>query len=56
MLLGRLRSDESGQGATEYGLLLAAIAVCVVAVAALYSTRVQSLFISIGSYIDGAFV
>ncbi len=36
--------EESGQGMTEYGLILGAIAVAVIAIIALFGPRITSMF------------
>jgi Flp pilus assembly pilin Flp len=56
MLLRRLIEDELGQGASEYGILVAAVVVLVVLAAGLFSADVQTLFVSIGTYINSAVI
>lgn len=56
MRLSRFLDDEVGQGSSEYGLLLAAVVVLVVVATTLFTGDLQSLFTSIGSYINDAFV
>jgi Flp pilus assembly pilin Flp len=56
MLLSNLWIDERGQGSAEYGLLLAAVVVLVVVAATMFTEDLQSLFTSIGTYINGALV
>lgn len=56
MLPSDLWADERGQGAAEYGMLLAAVVVLVVIATTLFTGDLQSLFDSIGTYINDAFV
>lgn len=56
MPLSERWADESGQGAAEYGLLVAAVVVLVVAATTLFTGDLQALFASIGSYINDALV
>lgn len=51
--LKRMWNDESGQGLPEYALLVAAVVVMVVTASALFGDDVQTLFTSIGNYING---
>jgi pilus assembly protein Flp/PilA len=39
-----LITEEKGQGMTEYGLILGAIAVAVIAIIALFGPRITSMF------------
>ena len=50
--LKRMWNDESGQGLPEYALLVAAVVVMVVAASTLFADEVETLFTSIGSYIN----
>jgi Flp pilus assembly pilin Flp len=50
----RWRSD-SGQGASEYALLLAAVVVLVIVATAMYDASITELFTSIGGYMNGFF-
>lgn len=50
--LKRMWNDESGQGLPEYALLVAAVVVMVVAASTLFADDVETLFTSIGTYIN----
>lgn len=50
--LKRMWNDESGQGLPEYALLVAAVVVMVVTASALFGDDVQTLFNSIGDYVN----
>jgi Flp pilus assembly pilin Flp len=51
-MIHRLWSDETGQGLSEYALLVAAVVVLVVAVSILFSEEVMGIFNSIDDYIN----
>jgi pilus assembly protein Flp/PilA len=50
---GLLR-DEEGQGATEYGLMVALVVVVVVAAMAIFGGQLNTIFTTIGSKISEA--
>lgn len=51
-LIKNLWNDESGQGLPEYALLVAAVVVMVIVASVLFTDDVQTLFNSIGEYIN----
>jgi pilus assembly protein Flp/PilA len=53
-LLKRLWAEESGQGLTEYGLILGLIAVVVIALLATMGEQLQGVFQSIVDQLPGA--
>lgn len=50
--LERFWSDESGQGLSEYALLVAVVVVLVISVSALFGEDVQNLLESIGGAVN----
>jgi Flp pilus assembly pilin Flp len=55
MMLRQRAGDESGQGSSEYALLVGGIVVMVIVATTLFSGSVQSLFLSIGTFMNGVF-
>jgi pilus assembly protein Flp/PilA len=53
MLLSKLNRDQEGQDLTEYGLLVALIAIAVVAAVVIFGGNISSFFSRLASTIQG---
>jgi pilus assembly protein Flp/PilA len=49
-----LLMEEEGQGAAEYGLILALVVVAVIAAMVIFKTQLTTFFTSIGAKLQGA--
>ena len=53
-LIGKIIADDSGQGLTEYALIIALVAVALIAVIITFRTQIATVFTNIVTAISGA--
>lgn len=53
-LLGRFIADDTGQGLTEYALIIALVAVALIAVIITFRTQIATVFTNITTALAGA--
>ena len=53
-LWNRFKSDESGQGLVEYGLVIALVAIAIIGTMVIFKDKIVGLFTRMGTKLDTA--
>lgn len=53
-LWNRFKSDESGQGLVEYGLVIALVAIAIIGTMVIFKDKIAAMFTRMGTKLDSA--